>query len=58
LQGVISFQDDATPICGLSTSSSVMPTARSIARAGARRSPCVTSWLRGLPSLGVLTDRG
>ena len=40
LQGVISFHDDATPICGLSTSSSVMPTARSIARAGARRSPC------------------
>ena len=25
LQGVTSFQDDATPICGLSQSSSVMP---------------------------------
>ena len=36
LHGVISFQDDATPICGLSQSSSVIPTARSIARAGAR----------------------
>jgi hypothetical protein len=44
---VISFQDEATPICGLSQSSSVMPTARSIARAGARWSPSVTSVLRG-----------
>ena len=36
LQGVTSFHDDATPTCGLSQSSSVMPIARSIARAGAR----------------------
>src|SRR4051794_34808441 len=48
LQGVISFQLDATPICGLSQSSSVIPTARNIARAGARSMPSVTSWLRGL----------
>ena len=33
LQGVTSFQDDATATWGLSQSSSVMPTARSIARA-------------------------
>src|SRR3954469_25865691 len=50
LHGVISFQDDATPICGLSQSSSPMPTARSIARCGARVMPSVTSWLRGLRS--------
>src|SRR4051794_5805178 len=50
LQGVISFQDDATPICGLAKSSSPMPTARSIARAGALASPSVTSRLRGLMS--------
>src|SRR4029077_6003841 len=35
LHGVISFQDDATPICGLRQSSSPMPTARHVARAGA-----------------------
>ncbi len=46
LQGVTSFQLLATPTCGLSQSSSVMPTARSIARAGARSSPWVTSALR------------
>src|SRR3954451_22831492 len=50
LQGVISFQDDATPICGFSQSSSPMPTARSIARAGALVIPSVTSRLRGLTS--------
>ncbi len=48
LHGVTSFHDDATPICGLSQSSSVMPTARSMARAGARVGPSVTSKLRGL----------
>ena len=47
LQGVTSFHDDATPTCGLSQSSSVMPTARSMARAGARSEPSVTSWERG-----------
>ena len=46
LQGVTSFQLLATPTWGLSQSSSVMPTARSMARAGARSYPPVTSWLR------------
>ena len=36
LQGVTSFQLLATPIWGLSQSSSVIPTARSMARAPAR----------------------
>ena len=45
---VTSFHDEATPTWGLSQSSSVMPTARSMARAGARSGPSVTSWLRGL----------
>ena len=53
LQGVISFQDEATPICGLPKSSSPMPTARSIARAGALASPSVTSRLRGFMVLRV-----
>src|SRR5438477_782737 len=48
LQGVTSFQDEATPTWGFSQSSSRMPTARSMARAGARSKPCVTSGLRGL----------
>ena len=43
-----SFHDEATPIWGLSQSSSVMPTARSIARAGAFCMPSVTSCERGL----------
>ena len=51
LHGVTSFQDDATATCGLSQSSSVIPTARSIARAGARSSPSVTSRLRGFMSV-------
>ena len=42
LQGVTSFQEDAIPICGFSQSASVMPTARSIPRAGARSKPSVT----------------
>ena len=36
LQGVTSFQDEATPIWERSQSSSPRPTARSMARAGAR----------------------
>ena len=52
LQGVTSFQDDATPTWGRSKSSSVKPTARSIDRAGARSRPAVTSVERGRP--GVL----
>ena len=43
LHGVTSFHAEAMPICGLSQSSSVMPTARSIARAGAFWKPSVTS---------------
>ncbi len=36
LQGVTSFHDEATPTCDLPQSASVMPMARSMARAGAR----------------------
>jgi hypothetical protein len=43
LHGVTSFHDDATATWGLSQSSSVMPMARNIARAGALRNPSVTS---------------
>ena len=50
LQGVISFQLEATPIWGLAKSSSCMPTARSIPRAAAFSSPSVTSRERGLMS--------
>ena len=50
LQGVISFQDDAMPICGLPKSSSPMPTARSMPRAAVRSMPSVTSRERGLMS--------
>ena len=53
LQGVTSFHDDATATCDLPQSSSVMPMARSIARAGALLGPSVTSRLRGLMSTGV-----
>jgi hypothetical protein len=53
LQGVISFHDEAMPICGLSQSSSVRPTARSIERAAAFWMPSVTSRERGLMSTGV-----
>ena len=50
LHGVISFHDDATPICDLTQSSSPMPTARSIPRAAVFSRPSVTSRLRGLMS--------
>ena len=56
LHGVISFHDDATPICGLAKSSSPMPTARSMPRAAAFSRPSVTSRLRGLRS-GVRLTR-
>ena len=42
LHGVTSFHALAMAICGLSQSSSVMPTARSIERAGAFGIPSVT----------------
>jgi hypothetical protein len=47
---VISFQELATPICGLRKSASVIPTARSMPRAAAFSRPSVTSRLRGLMS--------
>src|SRR5688572_28119840 len=53
LQGVTSFHDEATAICGLAKSSSCMPMARSIARAGARSIPSVTSRDRALMSTVV-----
>ena len=42
---------DATPICGLGQSASVMPTARNMPRAAARSKPSVTSLLRGFMSV-------
>ena len=47
LHGVISFQLDAIPICGFTQSSSPIPTARNIPRAGARSNPSVTTPERG-----------
>jgi hypothetical protein len=41
LQGMVSIQAEATPISGLARSSSVKPTALSIARAPARSGPSV-----------------
>jgi len=51
LHGVISFHDDATPICGLTQSSSPIPTARSIPRDAVASRPSVTTRLRGLMSI-------
>ena len=53
LQGVISFQLDAIPICGFGKSSSVIPTARSMPRAAVLSRPSVTSVLRGFILGGV-----
>ena len=53
-----SFQDEATPIWALPQSSSVMPMARSMARAGARSMPSVTSRDRDLTSTGVAVVSG
>src|SRR5215211_510763 len=50
LQGVISFQLEATPICGLAKSSSPIPTARSIPREAVASRPSVTTRDRGLMS--------
>ena len=58
LQGVISFQELAMPICGLAQSSSVNPIARSIARAAAFDLPSVTSRERGLMSTGCSAVMG
>lgn len=58
LHGVISFHDEATPICGFSQSSSPMPTARSMPRAAVRSRPSVTSRLRGFTSgVSVMSAR-
>ena len=51
LHGVISFQDDAIPICAFLKSSSFIPTARNIPLAGARSMPSVTSPDRGFIGL-------
>ena len=54
LHGVTSFHDDATATWALPKSSSCMPIARSIARAGARSNPSVTSLLRCfMPSVAM-----
>ena len=47
---MISFQLDATPTCGLSQSSSPMPTARSMPRDAVASRPSVTTRERGLGS--------
>ena len=54
LHGVISFHEEAIPICGLTQSSSVIPTARSIPRCGARSIPSVTTPERGFMGLEFL----
>src|SRR5450755_139855 len=54
LHGVTSFQDEATATCGRSMSASLSPTARSIARAGARDGPVVSGPERGRGSLLVI----
>ncbi len=48
LHGIVSIQVVATPTSGLARSSSVNPTAFSIARAGARSTPSVSFALRRL----------
>jgi len=53
LQGVTSFHAEAMAICGFTQSSSVIPIARNMARAGALVMPSVTSRLRGLMSTWV-----
>ncbi len=50
LQGVISFQELAMPIWGLSQSASPIPTARSMPREVVAARPSVTVRLRGLMS--------
>ena len=53
LQGVTSFHEEAIPTWDRPQSPSPIPTARSIARAGARSIPSVTSLLRGLCSMAL-----
>ena len=54
LHGVISFHDDAMPICGFTQSSSFIPTARSMPRCGALSMPSVTTPERGF--IGFVMD--
>ena len=54
LHGVISFQELAMPICGLSQSASPIPTARSIPREVVASIPSVTMRLRGLMSMSFV----
>ena len=49
LHGIVSIQVVATPTSGFARSSSVKPTAFSIARAGARSTPSVSAALWRLP---------
>ncbi len=49
LQGMVSIHVVATPMIGWARSSSVKPTALSIARAAARSGPSVSAWLWRLP---------
>src|SRR5690606_21135229 len=56
LQGVISFHDEAIPICGFVKSSSSIPSARSMPRAAARSIPSVTSRLRGFTSCSAMEE--
>src|SRR5437588_12786064 len=53
LQGVMSLKSEATPTIGRVKSSSRKPTARSMARLGARHMASVVSRLRRLPSGGM-----
>src|SRR6056300_718487 len=55
LQGVISFQELAIPTCGLSQSSSPMPTARSIPLDVVASMPSVTARERGLGSTWLMS---
>ena len=58
LQGVTMLQVEAMPIWGLEKSSSVNPTARSIARLGACATPSTTTleYLRGSADLSLWLD--
>ena len=55
LHGVTSFHDEATPICAFEKSSSPIPTARNIARAGALLAPSVTSRDLGFISISLFS---
>ncbi|WIB37202.1 hypothetical protein [Curtobacterium sp. MCJR17_043] len=52
---MISFQDEAMPICGFSQSSSPIPTARSMPREVVASIPSVTTLLRGFTSMSGMS---